>query len=194
MVYFDKEKGDYVWLHYNLHTYNHLKEILNQEAWCFIAILEAKYTKQQIESLIKTCDEQGIDYVIMPASVPNVTEERMRLALEFLNSEQAKTQGNAIKEKYDYAWIKRVIDKKLFAGASKVANKSFPSFVSYIKSLGCPEIHSTDISRYYNKAKDKNVDGSLPWDYEDCKNDRNETNRRNRIALTFLDIMKEFGM
>lgn len=116
--------------------------------------------------------------------------------MNYLNSEEAKNEGCAIKEGYDYSWIKRVIDKKLFAGASKVYNKSFGSFISYINSfkLNIHDVASpTVLSRYYKMAKDRDEDGRLPWDYEDCINDRNEKNRRNKIASTFLEIMSEFG-
>lgn len=198
MIYFDTEKGEYVWLRVEPGRIvaNDLKTSLITKSYCFLSISEAKHPEKEIEIITETCKKNNISFVLLPASVPNNTEEHLRWALNYLNSEEAKNEGYAIKEGYDYAWIKRVIDKKLFIGASKVYNKSYTSFISYIKSFKL-KIHdvasSTVLSRYYKLAEDCDENGRLPWDYVDCVNDRNEKTRRNRIASTFLEIMSEYG-
>lgn len=195
MLYFDKEKSKFVWFH--IETGKSGIDQLREKTthYCLIVVPGTIYTKEEAE-IFKQHMKKNDVFVYIPASVPNNTEERMRWALNYLNSQEAKEQGCAIKEGYDYAWIKRVIDKNLFAGANRVKTKSFSSFVSYIKNfkLEIQNLASTTVlSRYYRKAKDRCENGSLPWDYEDCPNDRIETNRRNDLAMAFLGIMTDYS-
>jgi len=191
MVYFDKEKGEFVWLHNKFDFINHdfsfeiSKKTLSK---CFLCISGTKHSKEEIDAVVDFCEKKHIQYSIIPASIPNNIEEQLRFALRFLNSQEA------IKYGYDYAWIKRVIDKNLFVGAQNVKNKSFPSFISYVKSLdnNFDIASKTVLSKFYKLASDTTPNGELPWNYADCFNDRYEKNRRNKLASAFLEIMKEF--
>lgn len=193
MVYFDKEKGEFVWQHfYNGNVIENMVYDDKKLNTCFIAISSAKYTEEDVTFIKNICEKKKLDYVILPA-IPNSFEDHLRFALNYLNSENAVSQHCNIKKGYDYAWIKRVIDKKLFLGAERLSNEHFPPFINYIKRLGFANIaSSTVLSRYYNYVKDRNQECLLPWFYEDCVNDKNETNRRNSIASTFAEIMTEF--
>ena len=189
MLYFDKEKSKFVWFH--IETGKSGIDQLREKTthYCLIDVPGTIYTKEEAE-IFKQHMKKNDVFVYIPASVPNNTEERMRWALNYLNSQEAKDQGCAIKHKYDYYWIKMVIDKNLFPGAKIIASKSIPQYIKFLESLGIPNQDLPDKTLFSNyKIKFRGENCYLPWDYEDCPNDREEKNRRNNIAMTFLGIM-----
>lgn len=108
--------------------------------------------------------------------------------MAYLHSEEAKNQGINIVNGYDYAWIKRTIDKELFPGFKRLVNCSDKKFVKLINRLGFDDISDRSvINRYYHRAEGRNI----PWVYSDCIYNPEETDRRNDLINTFVEIMNE---
>lgn len=124
-------------------------------------------------------------------SIDNGIDESIRHAIIFLHTEEAKTNNYHIQKQYDYAWIKMALDHgPIPSRFSILKNRSTPSFVRYIQSLGFTDIAG---SKTLNKELSKAFWDSLNRTITFPKSYVNilERKRRNRIAFKFLEILNE---
>ena len=148
-------------------------------------------TQEQID-LLKELERKGlIPKITWIESSPNGFDDKMKFALVYLHSDEAKSEGCKIRHGYDYAWIKIALTRGPIPDRyTEQRFMSTPKFVDYIKSLGFKDICG---SKTLNKAiaQDKwHSEGnrlSVPRVYIGNL----ERQRRNKIVLKFLEIMNE---
>lgn len=158
---------------------------------CAITIGTDGLTEEQIEFL-KESERKGlIPKITWIESSPNSFDDKMKFALLCLHSDDAKEEGYMIKKRYDYAWIKIVMDSnKMPNRYDKYTHMSTPNFVDYIKSLGFTDIAG---SKTINKAMAhaRWVSEANKIVFQGFYTSLSESKRRNRIAQKFLEIMIE---
>ena len=149
-----------------------------------ITVTKDLLTPYQVEELERFLSERGIE-ALWISHRQRLVEEKLREALTYLNSEQCSCR---IQQGYDYAWVKRAIDKKLFQGCERISNYSYPKFVQYIQSLGFGNIAGAKtLAKYYNTVSGR----EFPWEYSDCRDKSFEQQRRNHIVMKLIEIMTE---
>lgn len=124
-------------------------------------------------------------------SKPRGLDDKLKYALAYLHSEEAKLLGCKISRGYDYAWIKIAIDcEKMPNRYSNYQFMSTPKFVEFIKYLGFTDIAgSKTINKALTHAKWISDDNSIAFHHIHLS--ISERKRRNLIALKFLEIMNE---
>ena len=115
------------------------------------------------------------------------TEKRLIRALIYLNSKEAEKFQHNICNQYDYAWIYKAINNKLFIGSDKFSFKYVSDYVKYIKTIVSEYGLKVDIGDSDNiNMYLKKVDGTtLPWKFNDHPG-MTEKKRRNDLANAFV--------
>ena len=148
-------------------------------------------TQEQID-LLKELEAKGlIPKITWIESSPNSFDDRMKYALLYLHSDEAKSLGCKILKGYDYAWIKIALDcSKMPVHYVKYTGMSTPKFVEYIRSLGYTDIAgSKTINKVMTHARWQSESNTIAFHRINIS--MPEHKRRNRIALKFLEIMNE---
>ena len=156
-----------------------------------ITISTEGLTQEQID-LLKELEAKGlIPKITWITSSHNTINDKIKYALLYLHSDEAKSLGCKMKRGYDYAWIKMALDHGAIPGPySKLKYMSTPAFVKYIKKLGFTDIAgSKTLNKFIAKAHWHSDDNSIyfPGLYISVS----ECERRNKISLKFLEIMNE---
>lgn len=152
-----------------------------------ISIDSSLHSQAEIEKMTVFFEENNIDVTWLDSAQLG-KENSLQAAITYLNSPEAVAPRCNIMYGYDYAWVKRAIDKRLFPGAEKIRNYSFPQFKRYMEQLGFKNVAGAKtLAKYYNQAEGT----KLPWTYKDCTDRRDEALRRNRIVGKFLEMMYE---
>jgi hypothetical protein len=118
---------------------------------------------------------------------------RMASALRTLNEAPNRSKKWSIREPYDYAWIKKVIDYALVPGLSKLKFGTTRSFITYLQqNIGIEGIESRYKSTFNKYCKE--VDNrTIPFIYKHHNTgvmiDTTETDRRNAIVMKFIGLM-----
>lgn len=126
-------------------------------------------------------------------SLKSEIDLRMASALRTLNEAPNRSKIWSIREPYDYAWIKKVIDYELVPGLAKLKFNSTLSFITYLQQdIGIENIESTyksTFNKYYKEVDNK----TIPFIYKHHDTgvmiDKTETNRRNAIIMKFIGLM-----
>lgn len=156
-----------------------------------ITISTEGLTQEQID-LLKELEAKGlIPKITWITSSPNSFDDRMKYALLYLHSDEAKSLGCKILKGYDYAWIKIVLNKGQLPDLySSQRYMTTPVFVKYIKSLGFTDIAGPKtINKAIAQAKWHSDGSSLS--FRGYFVSVLESKRRNNIALKFLEILNE---
>ena len=156
-----------------------------------IAIDIGGLTQEQI-NLLKELEAKGlIPKITWIKSSHNSFDDRMKFALLYLHSDDAKSLGCKMKRGYDYAWIKIALERgPIPERYTEYRYMSMPNFVDYIKSLGFKDIAG---SKTLNKfiAKATWIKGENCLSFPRGFLGRLECKRRNGIVSKFLEIMNE---
>ena len=156
-----------------------------------ITISTEGLTQEQID-LLKELEAKGlIPKITWIESSPNSFDDRMKYALLYLHSDEAKSLGCKILKGYDYAWIKIALDcSKMPVHYVKYTGMSTPKFVEYIRSLGYTDIAgSKTINKVMTHARWQSESNTIAFHRINIS--MPEHKRRNCIALKFLEIMNE---
>lgn len=148
-------------------------------------------TQEQID-LLKELEAKGqLPKITWIESSPNGFDDRMKFALVYLHSDEAKSDGCKIRHGYDYAWIKIALTRGPIPDRyTEQRFMSTPKFVDYIKSLGFKDIcGSKTLNKAIAQAKWHSEGNKLSFPRVYIGN--LERQRRNKIALKFLEIMNE---
>ena len=148
-------------------------------------------TQEQID-LLKELEAKGqLPKITWIKSSPNGFDDRMKFALVYLHSEEAKEFGCKMKRGYDYAWIKIALTRGQIPDRyTEQRYMSTPKFVDYIKSLGFKDIAgSKTLNKVIAQAKWHSEGNNLSFPKVFLNN--LEYKRRNSIVLKFLEIMNE---
>ena len=120
---------------------------------------------------------------------------KMKLALEYLNSDEAKKRKCNIINDYDYAWILKAIEiqpslgvLERFLGYTELINLGYDGFIDIIQELGFTRIGKRNLQRFYKYAPENKLPLTFN-DLEDKLHKNSEAQRRNNIISTFLKIM-----
>lgn len=125
-------------------------------------------------------------------SLESEIDLRMASALRTLNEAPNRSEMWFIKEPYDYAWIKKVIDYGLIPGLAKLKFGTTRSFITYLKNIGIEGIESTyksTFNKYYKEVRNKKIPFVYKHHDTEVIVDTTETDRRNAIVLKFIDLM-----
>ena len=115
-------------------------------------------------------------------------EDEMKCALTYLHSDYAKEEGFNIKNGYDYALIKLVIDRGMFYGSKRLLD-TMPGFINLINRLGFTDICG---AKTLNKIYSASNRSDFNWTFTDSKGRTNsEKNRRNSLIRAFAEKMRE---
>ena len=124
-------------------------------------------------------------------SSPDGVNDKIKYALRYLHSEEAKSLGCEMQKGYDYAWIKIVLDQlKLSSPYAVLKCMSTPVFVNYIKSLGFKDIAGSKTLNKFIAMAHWDREGnrlSFPMQFIPPL----ECERRNNIVWKFLEILNE---
>lgn len=158
---------------------------------CAITISTEGHSQAEIEFLQDAEAKGLITNVTWISSSPNGFDEKMKYALLYLHSDEAKTKGCKILKGYDYAWIKIALTRGPIPNRyTEHRYMSTPKFVNYIISLGFNDIAG---SKTLNKAI-----AQVRWHSESNRLSfpnaflgNVERRRRNLIAFKFLEIINE---
>ncbi len=168
----------------------HSKRESDKSSFCFIAISKP-YPKEQLSLMKEFADSMDDKFIDISGLRIETTQDRLKIALTYLNSVKAQQNKCAIKNGSDYALIFKAIKAGIFRGYEHVLNYSTPKFVKYVRELGFSNIvQSKTIDKRYNTIIIHGND-KLIWDYTDCYDNVLEKNRRNKIVRAFVDIMNE---
>ena len=175
-------------------------------AYGFLCVASYNHSEAEMKLIRQFIQENKIPATILDTP-PNTIEEKLKIALQKLNSEETKSRGGGILEQYDYAWIKRAIEGRMFLGSEKIPCGSWPQYIKYVKEvLGFNNIASKSVlAKYYkyvsgriipwNENNGKNI--IVSWDYSDCMDYNNRLikpklrEHRNKLIHHFLEIMRE---
>lgn len=114
----------------------------------------------------------------------NAIDERMKSILDTLNAEENKDEEWAIKNGYDYAFIKYALDKLMVNGCENLSNIPTPQFIEYLKAVG---VNNCCGDKTLNKYLQK-VSGDFPsCRFSGVKH--KEAKRRNAIINKFVEEM-----
>lgn len=156
-----------------------------------ISISTHGLTQAQID-LLKEMERRGeIPPITWIVSSPSSVDDKIRLALMYLHSEGAKEQNCQMHKGYDYAWIKMALDHgRIPSPYQQLKFMSTPTFVGYIQSLGFKDIAG---SKTLNKfiAKATWLSEAYIISFKGVPVAKPECDRRNNIALKFLEIVNE---
>ena len=156
-----------------------------------ITISTHDLTQAQIQ-LFKDMERRGgIPPITWIESVPSTVDDKIRLALLYLHGEEAKKPKCQMQKGYDYAWIKMALDYgSIPSPYHYLKSMSTPTYVEYIQSLGFKDIAG---SKTLNKfiAKSKWVRDANAISFRGFPVAKPECDRRNNIALKFLEIVNE---
>ena len=187
------------------------KQTIN--SFCFLAISE-KDPDSVAEELRKLCDDfhdrnrswefHLVDekkneiiyyghYDKKTFNLNSKTDLRMVNALITLTKESNKSKLWAIREPYDYAWIKKAIDCGLVSGVKDIKHCYTKTFIKYIKSLGVENIN-IDSKQTFNKYLREVDNKSYPFIFKSHRNKNKmikdeESKRRNCIVAKFIGLM-----
>lgn len=157
----------------------------------YITISTEGLTQEQI-GLLKGLERKGlIPKITWITSAPNSINDKMKFALLYLHSDEAKSLGCKMQRGYDYAWIKMALDHGTIPSPySNLKHMSTPSFVKYIKKLGFTDIVGP---KTLNKciAKAHWYSDSNSISFPRIHISVSECERRNKINLKFLEILNE---
>ena len=148
-------------------------------------------TQEQID-LLKELERKGlIPKITWIESSPNGFDDRIKFALVYLHSEEAKSLGCIMKRGYDYAWIKIALTRGPIPDRyAEQRYMSTPKFVDYIKSLGFKDISgSKTLNKAIAQARWHSEGNNLSFPKVFLGN--LECKRRNSIVSKFLEIMNE---
>lgn len=100
-----------------------------------------------------------------------------------LHAIEVMQQEGLFRFKYDYAWLKVIMDST----EGLPSFRSAQSFVDYLKELGVKDVPSeSSISRYMDMARGQHPN----WSFSDTKDER-ECQRRNLVASRFLSLYRK---
>ena len=156
-----------------------------------ISISTHGLTQQQINLFKELERNREIPPITWIVSAPNSVDDKIRLALIYLHSKEAKEQGCQMQNGYDYAWVKMALDHGgIPSPYHQLKFMSTPTFVSYIISLGFTDIAG---SKTLNKfiAKATWLRDAYIISFKGVPIAKPECDRRNKIALKFLEIVNE---
>ena len=156
-----------------------------------ITISTEGLTQEQID-LLKELEAKGIiPKITWITSSHNTINDKIKYALLYLHSDEAKSLGCKMIRGYDYAWIKMALDHGAIPGPySKLKYMSTPTFVKYIKKLGFTDIAgSKTLNKFIAKAHWHSDDNSIY--FSGLYISVSECERRNKISLKFLEILNE---
>ncbi len=156
-----------------------------------LLIVSQKYSPTNMMILRRLVAEENDTLIDLSGPEFISTQDRFKKALTYLNSEEAKNEGCAIKYGYDYAWIQKAIVSRSFSGYERILNYSTPKFINYINSLGFTNIVKSKTIDKYRKLVIEHRNSPIPWDYSDCQDNVVEKNRRNKIVKAFIEIMND---
>lgn len=157
----------------------------------FITVGTDGLTQEQID-LLKELERKGlIPQITWIESSPNGFDDRIKFALVYLHSEEAKSLGCIMKRGYDYAWIKIALTRGPIPDRyAEQRYMSTPKFVDYIKSLGFKDISgSKTLNKAIAQARWHSEGNNLSFPKVFLGN--LECKRRNSIVSKFLEIMNE---
>ena len=154
-----------------------------------ITISTEGLTQEQID-LLKELERKGlIPRITWITSSPNSINDKVKYALLYLHSDEAKEMGCKMKKGYDYAWIKMAIDHGTIPTPySNLKHMSTPAFVKYIKKLGFTDVAG---SKTLNKFIAMGRWHSNNITFPDILVSVSECERRNKINLQFLELLNE---
>lgn len=156
-----------------------------------ITISTEGLSQEQIDYL-KELEAKGlIPKITWIESRPRGLDDKLKYALLYLHSVEAKSLGCKILRGYDYAWIKLSMDsKKMPDRYSNYQFMSTPKFVEFIKSLGFTDIAgSKTLNKLLTHARWHSDDNIIS--FHRVYINISERKRRNLIAMKFLEIMNE---
>lgn len=157
-----------------------------------ISVSNANSSQQEIDFLRDAEKKGRLSGIIWIDRGSGRNEDNVRWALEYLHSEHAKLYGRNIQKRYDYAWIKMAIDHgKLSERYWVLRDMSTPAFITYIRSLGFSDIADSKTLNKMIAVSQWNRDKDF-IDFPRARVQILERRRRNRIAMTFLEILNEF--
>lgn len=154
-----------------------------------ITISTEGLTQEQID-LLKELERKGlIPKITWITSAPNSINDKMKYALLYLHSDEAKSLGCKMQRGYDYAWIKMALDHGTIPSPySNLKHMSTPSFVKYIKKLGFTDVAgSKTLNKCIAKAHWYSNSISFPGIFIPVS----ECERRNKINSRFLELINE---
>jgi len=154
-----------------------------------ITISTEGLTQEQID-LLKELERKGlIPKITWITSAPNSINDKMKYALLYLHSDEAKSLGCKMQRGYDYAWIKMALDHGTIPSPySNLKHMSTPSFVKYIKKLGFTDVAgSKTLNKCIAKAHWYSNSISFPGIFISVS----ECERRNKINSKFLELINE---
>lgn len=154
-----------------------------------ITISTEGLTQEQID-LLKELERKGlIPRITWITSSPNSINDKVKYALLYLHSDEAKEMGCKIKNGYDYAWIKMAIDHGTIPSPySNLKHMSTSTFVKYIKKVGFTDIAG---SKTLNKFIAMGHWHSNSITFPDIFVSVSECERRNKINMKFLELLNE---
>lgn len=156
-----------------------------------ITISTEGLTQEQID-LLKELERKGlIPKITWITSTPNSINDKMKYALLYLHSDEAKSLGCKMQRGYDYAWIKMALDHGTIPGPySKLKHMSTPVFVKYIKKLGFNDVAgSKTLNKFIAKAHWYSDGNSIS--FPGIFISVSECERRNKINSKFLELINE---
>lgn len=156
-----------------------------------ITISTEGLTQEQIDNM-KELERQGLlPNVTWIESSPRGYDDKLKYALLYLHSEEAKLFGCKIIKGYDYAWVKIAMDsKEMSERYRRYQYMSTPKFVEFIKSLGFIDIAGPKtINKALTNARWSSDDNAIY--FHRVYINIIERKRRNLIASKFLEIMNE---
>ncbi len=154
-----------------------------------ITISTEGLTQEQID-LLKELERKGlIPKITWITSAPNSINDKMKYALLYLHSDEAKSLGCKMQRGYDYAWIKMALDHGTIPSPySNLKHMSTPSFVKYIKKLGFTDVAgSKTLNKCIAMANWYSNSISFPGIFIPVS----ECERRNKINSKFLELINE---
>lgn len=157
----------------------------------FITTTTRGLTKEQ-RDLLKKLEAKGLlPKITWIESDYNSFDDKMKMVLLYLHTDEAKMLGCKIQKQYDYAWIKIALERgQLPDYYTKYRYMSTPKFVEYIKSLGFTDIAgSKTINKAIAQAEWHSEGNSLSFPRHFI--DNLECKRRNNIVSKFLEMMNE---
>lgn len=156
-----------------------------------ITISTEGLTQEQTD-LLKEMEAKGlIPKITWIESRPSGLEDKLKYALLYFHSEEAKSLGCKILKGYDYAWVKIAMDSNKMP--NRYGNYQFmstPKFVEFIKSLGFSDIAGAKtLNKLMAHARWNSDDNII--NFHRVHISISERKRRNLIAKMFLEIMNE---
>ncbi len=161
------------------------KACKKQVAHCFMMVArEKKYTPEEMDILKKIAKRHGDSVEILEGYSKAYSEKRFEEVLKEMKNE------NLIKNGYDYAWFRWLIQHDCLMVNRNLKTKSDEAYCLYLKSIRINDVPDRSvINRYYKLMECNHPPYTRPFIFQDCYNDPQERERRNNLIEVFMKRM-----